>query len=358
MNITKLTSQITETHKFFSNQALRQINSSLTLRNFVIGHYIVEYEQNGDDRAKYGKQIVRNLEKALKANDVRGFSHSLLQSCKQFYFFYPHISQIIQTLSGQFQTIKLIGDHQQNDLATDPKLLLSRLSFSHFIELMKAESPTKRAFYEVYAIKNNCSIRELKRAMDTMLFERTALSKNKKSALENIKNDTEIFPEDLIKNPYILEFLGLPEKSDYSENDLEQAITNHLQKFLVEMGRGFCFETRQKRITFDNTHYHIDLVFYHRILKCHVLLDLKLGDFSHADAGQMNLYLNYFKENEMTKGDSEPVGIILCASKNEALVKYATGGISKKLFVSKYLVNLPREEELQKIIREEQAKLT
>ncbi len=357
MNITKLTSQITKIHKFFSDQALRQINSSLTLRNFVIGHYIVEYEQNGEDRAKYGKQIVRNLEKTLKANDVKGFSHSLLQSCKQFYFSYPHISQIVQTLSGEFRSIKLIGDQTKNDLATDPKLLLSHLSFSHFIELMKAESPTKRAFYEVYAIKNNCSIRELKRAMDTMLFERTSISKNKKSALEKIESDSEILPEDLIKNPYILEFLGLPEKSDYSENDLEQAITNHLQKFLVEMGRGFCFEARQKRITFDNTHYRIDLVFYHRILKCHVLLDLKLGEFSHADAGQMNLYLNYFKENEMTKGDREPVGIILCASKNEALVKYATGGISQKLFVSKYLVNLPREEELQKIIQEEQAKL-
>lgn len=357
MSLTNLLRKISETHQYFSDQALRQINTSLTLRNFVIGHYIVEYEQNGEDRAKYGKQIVRKLEIALKKKGVAGFSHSLLQACKQFYTSYPQIMQIIQTLSGQFKNIKLIAPPQTNDLATDPKLLLSRLSFSHFIELIKAESPTKRAFYEIYAIKNNCSTRELKREMETLLFERTSLSTAKKSALQKIKSDSKILPNDVIKNPYILEFLGLSEKSEYSENDLEQAITNHLQKFLVEMGQGFCFEARQKRITFDNIHYRIDLVFYHRILKCHILLDLKLGEFSHADAGQMNLYLNYFKENEMEKGDREPIGIILCADKSDSLVRYATGGLSQKLFVSKYLVNLPKEEDLQKIIREEQQKL-
>jgi predicted nuclease of restriction endonuclease-like (RecB) superfamily len=169
---------------------------------------------------------------------------------------------------------------------------------------------------------------------------------------------TSMLPADIIKNPYVLEFLGLAEKADYSENDLEQAIIDHLQEFLLEAGRGFCFEGRQKRITFGNTHYRIDLVFYHRILKCHVLVDLKLGEFTHADAGQMNVYLNYYQDQEMTEGDNPPIGIILCAQKDDALVKYATGGLPQPVFVSKYLVNLPSEEALRQLIREEQAKFS
>lgn len=184
--------------------------------------------------------------------------------------------------------------------------------------------------------------------------KRTGLSSDKKAVLEKHSKDTDLKPEDVFRNPYLLEFLGLEEKPSYSETDLEEAIINHLQTFLLEMGRGFCFEARQKRITFDNTHYRVDLVFYHRILKCHVLIDLKLGEFSHADAGQMNMYLNYYKENEMHKGDGAPVGIILCAGKNETLVKYATTGLPQKVFVSKYMINLPSEKELTGIIKEEQ----
>jgi len=164
-------------------------------------------------------------------------------------------------------------------------------------------------------------------------------------------------PEDIFRNPYLLEFLGLEEKASYTETDLEEAIINHLQKFLLEMGRGFCFEARQRRITFDNTHYRIDLVFYHRILKCHVLIDLKMEEFSHGDAGQMNVYLNYYKENESEKGDNAPIGIILCAGKNESLVKYATAGLAQKIFVSKYMTNLPTEKQLMNIIKEEQGKI-
>jgi predicted nuclease of restriction endonuclease-like (RecB) superfamily len=235
--------------------------------------------------------------------------------------------------------------------------LLRRLSFSHFIELIKAESLLKRVFYETEAIKNNWSVRELQRAMNSMLFERTGLSKDKEAVLKKYRKGSGLKPEDVFRNPYLLDFLGLEEKSHYVETDLEQAIIDHLQTFLLEMGRGFCFEARQKRITFDNTHYRIDLVFYHRILKCHVLIDLKMEQFSHADAGQMNVYLNYYKENEMQKHDKPPVGIILCAGKNEALAKYATMGLPQKVFVSKYLVNLPTEIELQKIIKDEQEKI-
>ncbi len=190
-----------------------------------------------------------------------------------------------------------------------------------------------------------------------MLYERTGLSKKIKTpakiALQNEKTDA----DGMFRNPLILEFLGLEGKEEYSENDLEQAIIDHLQSFLLEIGRGFCFEARQKRITFDNTHYRIDLVFYHRILKCHVLIDLKIGEFSHADSGQMNVYLNYYKDHEMEKGDQPPIGIILCASNNESLVKYATAGLPHKLFVSKYMINLPNEEELKSIIQEEQNRI-
>ncbi len=175
--------------------------------------------------------------------------------------------------------------------------------------------------------------------------------------LEKHLHGSGLEPEDVFRNPYMLEFLGLEEKAEYSETDLEQAIINQLQVFLLELGRGFCFEARQKRITFDNKHYRIDLVFYHRILKCHVLIDLKMGEFNHADAGQMNVYLNYYKENELSENDNPPVGIILCASKNENLVKYATSGLPQKVFVSKYLVNLPTEAELRKIIEGEQGKM-
>ena len=215
----------------------------------------------------------------------------------------------------------------------------------------------KRTFYETETIKNNWSVRELQRAMNSMLFERTGLSTNKQAVLEKHKSGSGLKPEDIFRSPYLLDFLGLEEKTTYAETDMEQAIINHLQNFLLEMGRGFCFEARQKRITFDNTHYRIDLVFYHRILKCHILLDLKIGEFTHADAGQMNVYLNYYKENEIHKGDNLPVGIILCAGKNETLVKYATMGLAQKIFVSKYLINLPSETELEKIVEEEQQKI-
>ena len=219
------------------------------------------------------------------------------------------------------------------------------------------DSPLKRSFYEMQAIKNNWSVRVLKRAINSMQYERTGLSKDKRAVMqEKVKiNDTK--PEDILKNPYILEFLGLDEKPSYTETDMEASTITHLQTFLLEMGRGFCFEARQKRITFDNTHYRIDLVFYHRILKCHVLLELKMEDFTHADAGQMNVYLNYYKVNEMQEDDNPPIGIILCAGKDDALVKYATMGLPQKVFVSKYLINLPTESDLQKIINEEREKL-
>ncbi|MDR3188171.1 MAG: PDDEXK nuclease domain-containing protein [Prevotellaceae bacterium] len=232
-------------------------------------------------------------------------------------------------------------------------MLLSRLSFSHFLAIIRKSDPLERLFYEVEAIKNNWSVRELERAIDTALYVRTGLSTNKEAVIAKFKNKKPAQNVDIIRDPYFLEFLGLEERSEYNESDLEQQILTHLQKFLVELGTGFCFEARQKRITFDNKHYRIDLVFYHKVLKCNVLIDLKLREYHYSDAGQMNLYLNYYKENEMSSEDNPPIGIILCSDKNDTLVKYSAAGMDDHLFVSKYLVKLPAKKVLEEFIKRE-----
>jgi predicted nuclease of restriction endonuclease-like (RecB) superfamily len=234
-----------------------------------------------------------------------------------------------------------------------PEMLLTRLTFSHFIELFQVEDDLQRLFYEVEAIKNSWSIKELGRAVNSSLAFRTSLSTNKEAVIAKIKNLKPSTNVEIMRNPIVLEFLDLQEKSEYSETDLEQQILNHLQEFLLELGTGFCFEARQKRITFSNKHYRIDLVFYHRILKCHVLFDLKINEFSHSDAGQMNVYLNYYKKNEMTEGDNPPVGIILCAGKDDNLVEYATSGMDDQMFVSKYLLELPDKKLFESFIKRE-----
>jgi len=361
-NLEGLVNAIQEANRFFLDQVQKQVNTSLTIRNWIVGYYIVEYEQNGQDRAEYGDKLFQKLAVRLKTARIKGLSFTMLHLCKQFYESYP---QILQAVTEEFQIIDIQRNRNIPSLSaesdqienTPTHLLLGRLSFTHFVELIKADTRLKRIFYEVEAINNNWSVRELQRAMNSMLFERTGLSKDKQSVLEKHRNGTGLTPEDIFRNPYMLDFLGLEEKATYVETDLEQAIIDHLQTFLLELGRGFCFEARQKRITFGNTHYRIDLVFYHRILKCHVLIELKMEEFTHSDAGQMNVYLNYYKENEVQKDDNSPIGIILCAGKDEALVKYATMGLSQKVFVSKYLVNLPTESQLQKIISIEKEKL-
>ena len=230
--------------------------------------------------------------------------------------------------------------------------MLNHFSFSHFAELIKIDDPLARAFYEIQAIKGRWSVRELSRQMGSLLYERTGLSKNKKSLLSKIAADVTTI-EDSIRDPYFLEFTGLKEWPEYNESDLELALLNHIQDFLLELGKGFCFESRQKRITINNEHDRIDLVFYHRILKCHVLIDLKNRSFSHADAGQMNFYLNYFKDNEMNEGDNPPIGIILCTSKDSIKVQYAIGGLNNKLFVSRYMVELPSVKQLENFIKKD-----
>ncbi|WP_460640364.1 PDDEXK nuclease domain-containing protein [Larkinella harenae] len=289
-------------------------------------------------------------------------SGKLFQSFFYWMIFYLLYPQIWQTLSAKFQlagfesvkqSLTLQRDLKNETASMDTALLLDRLTYSHFVELLKVDDPLKRSFYELEAVKNNWKVHELNRAITTLLAERTSVSADKATVIARIKTNQPTGLDDLIRNPYLLEFLGLEEKAEYSENDLEKALIDHLQDFLLELGRGFCFEARQKRISFNNRHYRIDLVFYHRILKCHVLIDLKIGEFDHADAGQMNVYLNYYKENEQLEVDNPPVGIILCAHKDQALVRYATSGLEHDIFVSQYLTILPNPEQFQAFIERE-----
>lgn len=362
-NFHSLTEQIIKAQQYFKKFALSQINNALTFRNWIIGFYIVEYEQQGNDRAEYGENTLKILSDKLSKTGIKGFSDRNLRLCRQFYLEYPMIWQLItakfktldnliwQSITAKSNSEPYIQNTTINGVSVE--LLIDKLTFTHIIELMKVDDNLKRTFYEINAIKNNWTVEELKRNINTLLYERTGMSQNKDTMLKKLKNENLIQVVDIIKSPYILEFLGIEEKSEYSESDIEQAIINHLQTFLIELGRGFCFEARQKRISFNNRHYRIDLVFYHRILKCHILIDLKLGEFDHGDAGQMNVYLNYYKENEMAENDNPPIGIILCSHKDNALVHYATGGLSQELFVSKYKLQLPCENDLKELIQNE-----
>ncbi|MCG7855892.1 PDDEXK nuclease domain-containing protein [Flavihumibacter sediminis] len=359
-----LAGSINDINAHFLNVAHQQVNTAMTIRNWLIGYYIVEYEQLGKDRAKYGAGLLKALAKRLVDRGVKSLQERNLYLCRDFYRAYP---QILQTASAKlyladfeparmWQTPSATSTKKEGQVP-DLNILLTQLSFSHFIEILKADTEPKRRFYEAQALKNRWPVRVLKRAVDSLLYERTGLSNAKTNVLDDFKSQEPIEPEAVFRNTYLLEFLGLEERITFSESELEERIITHLQNFLLELGRGFCFEARQKRLTFGNKHYRLDLVFYHRVLKCHVLLDLKIGEFDHADAGQMNMYLNYYKENESEPTDNPPVGIILCSGKNEALVRYATMGLPQQVFVSKYLVRLPTEKELQMIVEEERDKL-
>lgn len=358
MTFDQYISTLESVHQQLSDRAVQQINTSLTVRNWLIGHYIVEFELNGEDRAGYGQRLMEQT--AARLSKTKGMTIANLFTFRNLYLTYPWFSDyiltdlaslpILQTLSVKL-TDGTRGVTENTSLRLPARTLLTTLSFSHFVELLRLDSELKRRFYEAECISNGWSVRELARATTTLLFERTGLSTDKSGVISRIITGERGPAAERIRNPYVLEFLDLPEKAQYSENELEAAILNHIQTFLTELGRGFCFEARQRRVTFGNTHYRIDLVFYHRILKCHILIDLKMGRFDHGDAGQMNLYLNYYRENEMTEGDNPPVGLILCADKDDSLVRYATNGISNEMFVSKYKLQLPDQKALLDLIQ-------
>ncbi len=350
MNLNLLINKIDSTYTTMQSHAVRSISKSLTMRNWIIGYYIVEYEQNGKDRATYGDKLIVNISKKLSHR--QGMSTTNLKLFKLFYLSYPQISQTVSDeFKLEFQKSQTLSD---KSLSVPVHKLLRVCTFSHFVELIKVDEVLKRTFYEVETIKSNWSVRELKRQINSQTYERIGLSHDKRQLIESINNTSEILlPQQIIKDPYILEFTGLEQKVKYSENDLETALLNHLQDFLLELGNGFCFEARQKRISIENEHDKIDLVFYHRILKCHILIDLKIREFSHSDVGQMNFYLNYYKNEISNKDDNQPIGLILCANKNHTKVEYATAGLDNTLFVSKYKINLPSTTEIEAFIEDE-----
>jgi predicted nuclease of restriction endonuclease-like (RecB) superfamily len=406
VNFKLLVNSIKQTHGALQQSAVNAINLSLSVRNWLIGYYIVEYEQKGADRAKYGERLLEMLAKKL---DDKSLSKGNLKLFRQFYVHYPQIGQTVsaqlkqmafsstqigQSLTGQLKSAgksqRLIGQSMTGqlklpppiaeiknskkqsgailqtvsaefitpDLMVPPDKLISKLSFTHLTELFPVTDPLKRTFYEMECIKGNWSVRQLRRQINSLYYERSGMSKNPAKLSMLLAKDAEAQqPADVVKSVYAFEFLGLKNREVVEESDLETALLDHLQEFFLEMGHGFCLEGRQKKILIGNQHYFIDLVFYHRILKCHILLDLKTDGFNHINAGQLNSYIGYYKNEVMRKDDNPPVGILLVTDKNDALVQYATAGMDKRLFVSKYLVELPGKQELEDFVRLELKKL-
>jgi predicted nuclease of restriction endonuclease-like (RecB) superfamily len=371
MKFESLVSTIEQTHSHFQEQAVKAVNISLTIRNYLIGFYIVEFEQNGEDRAAYGSKLLDSLATKLS---IKGLVSAEISRCRQFYFCYP---QILGALTQEFKN--LVPQHilgtlsQDSNMGVEPSImvsstpqstksnlyvpgekLLSKLSFSHLVELIKIQDHLKRTFYEIECIKGTWSVRELKRQINSLYFERSGMSAKPELLSEITQQKTETAdPTDIVKSVYAFEFLGLKTKDALEESDLETALLDHLQDFMMEMGHGFCLDARQKKILIGDEYFFIDLVFYHRILKCHVLVELKVEDFKHHQIGQLNTYVNYYKATEMQTDDNPTVGILLVTNKNNALVEFATAGIDNHLFVSKYLLELPKKEQLEAFINNE-----
>lgn len=301
-------------------KALHAVNSALVMTNWKIGRYIVEFEQQGKERAQYGDGLLDRLSRDLTTRYGKGFSRSNIAQIRQFYLSFP----IVQTLSGQ-------------------------LSWSHYIEIIKGGDPLAVGFYAKQCERERWSVRELKRQMKSCLFERLALSRDKEGVLELSRQGQEVSkPQDIIRDPYVLDFVGIAEQKGFMEGELEDRLTTQLSQFLLELGKGFTYVGRQYRIQIGSRHFYVDLVFYHRILKCFVLIDLKRGEIDHGDIGQMNLYLNYFRQEESTPDDNEPIGIVLGGYKDQVVVEYALQGITNQLFVSRYQLYLPDREQLQR----------
>jgi predicted nuclease of restriction endonuclease-like (RecB) superfamily len=375
MKFDELTHIIMNTQNLLQYRALQTVNQLLVVRNWLIGYQIVEYEQNGEDRVTYGTNALQKLAQNLQSQGVKGFSYSNLKIFRQLYQKYPQLQMPITKLlnsyfaeyenntirqieSGELEKLnfdfanpaKEIRQLGAGELETEPNKLLQHFAFSHFVHLLTIDEPQKRFFYEQQTIKNNWNAKQLGRQIETLYFERIGISKNKTLMIEQAPKGNFIeLVEQTINDPYIFEFTGFKELEKYSENDLETALLTKIEDFLLELGHGFCFEARQKRITVEGEHDQIDLVFYHRILRCHVLIDLKIKKFRIEYVGQMLYYLNYYRENVMTPYDNPPVGIILCTDKKQTQVKYATAGLDNQIFVSKYKLQLPKEEDFIKL---------
>lgn len=358
--------------------AVKAVNINLTLRNWLFGFYIVEFEQNGEDRAKYGEKLLHNLAAKLQ---IRGLTAPELSRCRQFYNTYPELRW---TLSQNFEYLippEILGSLNQKSESDDavknyqadkshvsilgsatqefqkfddqfPIEIISSISYTHFLELIKIDDPLKRKFYELLTLKTQPSVRELKRQIESLTFERFGLSGNMDLAFEQMQHKIE--PEhsdDLIKSHYFFEFLKINKPQLIEESELEQALINNLKDFILELGNGFCFEARQKRMLIGDEYYFVDLVFYHRILKCHVLVDLKSEKAKHEHIGQLRTYIQYYKNKIMLPADNPPVGILLVTDMNSTIVEYAIADSDKEIFVSKYQISLPNKKDLEDFIQ-------
>ena len=342
------------THEETRRSAGRAIDRSLVVRNWLFGWYIVEYEGGGSARQElYGKELIDRLSERLRTNGVKGCSPSNLRKCREFYRVFAEIRQTVSVESREpseiRQTVSVESFAPRLDIASPSLTDLAEqfpLGWSHYVTLLSVTNPDARRFYEIEAADNGWSVRELKRQLDSSLYERLALSRDKHE-VRRLAREGQVVEKasDLIKDPVVLEFLGLEERPAYSESDLETAIIDRLQQFLLELGKGFLFEARQKRFSFDDSHFFVDLVFYNRLLRCYVLIDLKPGKLTHQDLGQMQMYVNYFDRYVKTEDELPTIGILLCNRKNEAVVEL-TLPEDANIYASKYQLYLPSKQEL------------
>jgi len=363
-----LSESIIQTHQSAQYTAIRAVNQMATLRNWLIGCYIVEYEQKGSDRAKYGERLLKRLEERV---NTKGLNLTLFKNSRRFYLLYPQVGNLfgisptasdflqieekhleISPMASDFSGGNTISATLSHEFKTSPQNLLEKLSFSHITEIMTQDDPLARFFYETECIKGTWSVKELRRQISTNLYFRSGASQDPKKLLASIKPETNS-PALTIRQPFTFEFLGLQAKDVITEGDLEEALITHLQDFLLELGKGFCFEARQKRMIIDDEYYFADLVFYNRLLHCSVIVELKNDEFRHEYLGQLNAYVSYYKENEMHAGDNPPVGILLCTRKGKKMVEYAIAGMDNNLFVSTYMLQLPDKATLEKFLLEE-----
>lgn len=357
-----LASIVQTTHDAAQSSAVKAINRMQTMRNWLIGYYIVEFEQHGKDRAEYGTQLLKKLEERV---DRKGVNVTLLQMSRNFYKLYPQMVNLFvpnqkystaSNNSGNSVQLKSNSSNNETNLIcatvshkfqTSPELMISRLSFSHLREIMALDDPLARYFYEQECIKCTWSVRELRRQISTNLYVRAGISANPEKLLSLPSVQGHDSAELQIRQPFTFEFLGLKAQEVVDEHDLEDALISHLQEFILELGKGFCFEARQKRIIIDDEYYYPDLVFYNRILHCGVIIELKNEEFSYENFGQLNAYVSHYRENEMQPGDNPPIGILLCTRKGKKMVEYALAGMDKNLFVSTYMLQLPDKKTLE-----------
>jgi predicted nuclease of restriction endonuclease-like (RecB) superfamily len=345
-----LVSAIRDVHAQCAREALRAVNIGLSFRNWLIGAHIHHYELRGEDRATYGDKLLAKLSAQLSEAGVSNCDRRQLYRYLRFFRLYPHIAGTLPpqlaSLQPALSDSNIVGTASPQS-TTDARTLVTQLSYSHIEALLEFDDMAQRNFYETEALRGNWSVRELKRQTASLLYERSKLSTDTPNLIGRTRKKEETSTtSQIIRDPYVFEFLGLKAQEVFSESKLEDALLDKLQAFLLELGHGFCFEARQKRLLIGGEHFFVDLVFYHRVLKCHVLIELKTDAFKHEHLGQLNSYVSYYREHEQSPGDQPPVGLLLCTRKNEALVEYALAGMSNQLFVSRYQVQLPGKEQI------------